>query len=350
VYGDRYRALEIAPPASCRFEEGAYLFADAAPRTVRVVVQSADTLLDGVVRLALPAGWSATPAQAPVQLRGFGAETSVSFTVTAGSSAATGVMAASVEVGGQRYGRSRVRIDYPHIPVQMLYPPAEAKLVRTPVRHTGERVAYLMGSGDQGPEALRQIGFQVTLLTDDDVQSMDLSRFQTIVVGVRAYNTRPRLRVLQPRLLDWVKDGGRLVVQYVTPDAELKDRLGPYPFTVSRDRVTDEDAPIRMLTPQHTLLTSPNRISDDDFAGWVQERGLSFANPYDSHYETVLSSNDTNEPARDGGLLYTRWGKGVFIYTGLAWFRQLPAGVPGAYRLFANLVSATSPSTSTATP
>jgi LmbE family N-acetylglucosaminyl deacetylase len=340
VHGDRYRALEIAPPASIRFEEAAYLFGDAAPRTVRVVVQGADTLLEGVARLALPPGWKATPAEAPVRLRGIGAETTLSFSVTAGSGSASGVMSASVEVGGQRYARNRVRIDYPHIPVQTLFPLAEAKLVKTSVRRTGERVAYLMGSGDQGPEALRQMGFQVTLLTDDDVQSMDLSKFQTIVAGVRAYNTRPRLRVLEPRLLDYVKDGGRLVIQYQTPDAELKDRLGPYPFTVSRDRVTDEEAPMRQIAPQHPLLNAPNKITDGDFTGWVQERGLSFANPYDSHYETVLSSNDTNEPARDGGLLYTRWGKGVFIYTGLAWFRQLPAGVPGAYRLFANLVSA----------
>jgi LmbE family N-acetylglucosaminyl deacetylase len=343
VYGDRYRALEIAPPVSCRFEESAYLFGDTAPRTVRIVVQSADTLVEGTARLALPQGWKATPTEAPVRLRGFGAETTVSFTVTAGSGAASGVMSASVEEGGQRYTRNRVRIDYPHIPVQVLFPLAEAKLVKTPVRHSGERIAYLMGSGDQGPEALRQMGFQVTLLTDDEVQSMDLSKFQTIVAGVRVYNTRPRLRALQPRLLDYVKEGGRLVIQYQTADAELKDRLGPYPFTISRDRVTDEEAPMRTIAAQHPLLNSPNKIGPDDFTGWVQERGLYFANPYDSHYETVLSANDTNEPARDGGLLYARWGKGVFIYSGFAWFRQLPAGVPGAYRLFANLVSATPP-------
>src|SRR4030095_269765 len=208
----------------------AYLFGDTAPRAVRIVVQSADTLVEGTARLALPQGWKATPTEAPVRLRGFGAETTVSFTVTAGSGAASGVMSASVEEGGQRYTRNRVRIDYPHIPVQVLFPLAEAKLVKTPVRHSGERIAYLMGSGDQGPEALRLMGFQVTLLTDDEVQSMDLSKFQTIVAGVRVYTTRRRLRALQPRLLDYVKEGGRLVIQYQTADAELKDRLGPYPF------------------------------------------------------------------------------------------------------------------------
>ena len=163
--------------------------------------------------------------------------------------------------------------------------------------------------------------------------------YDAIVVGVRAYNTRPRLRKLQDRLLDYVSAGGRLVIQYQTPDRELNDRLGPYPFSISRDRVTVEQAPMTMKAPAHALLNKPNKIAATDFDGWVQERGLYFANPWDPKYEVVLSCNDPNEPARDGGLITTHYGKGVFIYTGFAWFRQLPAGVPGAYRLFANLVS-----------
>jgi hypothetical protein len=198
-----------------------------------------------------------------------------------------------------------------------------------------------MGSGDAIPEALRQMGFAVTLLSDEDVQNGDLAAYDAIVTGVRAYNTRPRLRALQGRLLDYVARGGRLVVQYNTAEDGLQDRLGPFPFRISRDRVTVEEAPVSFPRADHPLLQRPNRITSADFEGWVQERGLYFANPWDAKYDTVLASNDPGEPPRGGGLLYARHGKGVFIYAAYAWFRQLPAGVPGAYRLFANLVSAT---------
>jgi len=232
-----------------------------------------------------------------------------------------------------------VRIDYPHIPIQTLTPPAAARAVRTNLQKSGDAIGYLMGSGDEIPEALEQMGFHVTELTDDDVENADLSRFSAIVAGVRAYNTRPRLRVLEPRLLDYVKRGGRLVVQYVTPDTTLNDRLGPWPFKISRDRVTDERAEMRVLDPDHPLLTTPNRIAPGDFDGWVQERGLYFANPFDPNYDAVLGSHDPGEPSRDGGLLYAKHGSGEFVYCAYALFRQVPAGVPGAWRILANLVS-----------
>jgi hypothetical protein len=237
----------------------------------------------------------------------------------------------------------RQDLDYAHIPLQSLLLPAEARLVHADLRIAGTRVGYVMGSGDMGPDALRQMGYAVSLLTDEDVEQGDLAGYDAIVVGVRAYNTRPRLLRAQKRLLDWVERGGRLVVQYNTAEGALQDRLGPYPFRISRDRVTVEGAEMRILAPGHALLTTPNRIAADDFAGWVQERGLYYASPWDPHYETPLSANDPGEPARDGGLLYARYGKGTFVYAAHAFFRQLPAGVPGAYRLFANLVSGGTP-------
>jgi hypothetical protein len=224
--------------------------------------------------------------------------------------------------------------------MQALHPPATARLVRADIRKTGARVGYIEGSGDAIPAALRQLGYEVTPLTDDDLEEADLSRFETIVTGVRAYNTRPRLRAAQPRLLEWVAAGGTLVMQYnTTGDGPLGD-LGPYPFQISRDRVTDEEAEVKMIAAGHPLLSRPNAIGPADFAGWVQERGLYFANPADPRYERVLACKDPGEPEREGGLLYARHGKGVFVYCAYAMFRQLPAGVPGAWRLFANLVSA----------
>jgi hypothetical protein len=340
VQGERYREFTIAAPATLRFDQGVYLFADPAPRTLRLTVQAADRPVTGVLRLRLPPGWRSEPRERSVALARPESDTTLVFRVTPGATPAASSAAAELEVEGFTCAWRVVKIDYPHIPLQTLLLPAEARLVRAEVRHTGSRVGYLMGSGDAVPEALRQMGFEVVLLSDEDVEYGDLSRCDAIVAGVRAYNTRPRLRALQGRLLDYVARGGRLVVQYDTAEEALQDRLGPRPFRISRDRVTVEEAPVRMLQPQHPLLRVPNRITESDFTGWVQERGLYFANPWDAGYDTVLSCNDPGEPARDGGLLYARHGKGVFIYAAYAWFRQLPAGVPGAYRLFANLVSA----------
>jgi LmbE family N-acetylglucosaminyl deacetylase len=343
VLGERYRPIEIAPPVTLRFEHGCYLFADASPRDVRVIVESPGPAAKGTVRLELPRGWTAAPAETAIAVAGADAPVSVRFRVRppagAVSTAEASVVAASMSIGGARYGTSRTVIDYPHIPVTALFPPAEAHLVHADVGHAGSAVGYVMGSGDDVPAALEQMGYRVTLLSDADIESQPLEGFDAIVVGVRAYNTRPRLKALQERLLGYVSRGGRLVVQYNTVEDALQGKLGPYPFQISRDRVTVEGSPIKLEPADHPLWTTPNRIGAADFQGWVQERGLYFANPWDSKYETPLSMNDPGESPMKGSVLYGTYGKGTYVYTGISWFRQLPAGVPGAYRIFANLVS-----------
>ncbi len=345
VQGERYRDAQIVPPVTIRFDQAATLFPDAATRSVRVIVTAADRPVRGSVALSLPGGWAATPTSATITLAA-AAETTLAFRVAPPPEARTAGealrMAATYapEGGAPRPALRRQELDYAHIPLQSLLLPAEARLVRADVRVAGARVGYVMGSGDAGPDALRQMGFAVSLLTDEDVEQGDFAGLDAVVVGVRAYNTRPRLIKAQKRLLDWVEKGGRMVVQYNTAESGLQDRLGPFPFKISRERVTVEGAEMRILLPGHPLLTTPNRIGADDFAGWVQERGLYYASPWDARYEAPLSANDPGEPARDGGLLYARHGKGTFVYAAHAFFRQLPAGVPGAYRLFANLVSA----------
>ena len=340
VAGERYRALDIVPAATVALDQGVYLFASKAPRDVDVTVKSGDAEVAGELKLELPAGWSATPASVPVRCAPGRPDTTVRFKVTPPAAASSGVVQAFIETEfGQRLNRQKITLDYPHLSLQTLLPAAEAKLIRTDLAVRGRSVGYVMGSGDQVPDALRQMGFQVALVSDDELERGDLSRFETIVIGVRAYNTRPRLLAGQRRLLDWVARGGRLVMQYQTADNSFQDRLGPFPFRISRDRVTVEEAPVTLLKPGLPLLNAPNKIGAGDFSGWVQERGLYFANPFDKAYETPLSSRDPGEPARDGGLIVAKHGRGTFIYTGYAWFRQLPAGVPGAWRLFANLVS-----------
>jgi hypothetical protein len=350
VQGERYRAMEVAPPVRMRFDRDFLLTRTSMAgdgATVRkvwplgLVVSPGDVPANGTLTVSAPPGWTINPGHVSLFVRPGAPDTTLAFAVTppAGTPSSMAALRASFEVGGRSYDTRVVELDYSHIPMQVMEPPAQVRVVVTDAKCTARNVGYLMGSGDAGPDALRELGASVTLLDDGDVGSGDLSRFDVIVVGVRAYNTRPRLRALQPRLLDYVANGGRLVVQYQTADNGLVNRIGPYPLTISRDRVTVEDAEMRALRADHPLLNKPNKIGPDDWQGWVQERGLYYASPFDAKYEPVVSANDPNEPPRNGGLIYARYGKGTFIYTGLAFFRQLPAGVPGGWRLFANLVS-----------
>jgi hypothetical protein len=213
--------------------------------------------------------------------------------------------------------------------------------VRVELARRGSRVGYVMGAGDEVPEALRQAGYEVTLLSDEDLEAADLARFDAVVTGVRAYNTRAALRRQQRRLLEYVERGGTLVVQYNTPDRTLEGaQLGPYPFKLTQDRVTDEEAALTVLAPGDALLNAPNKITPADFAGWVQERGLYFASDWDARYTPLFASHDPGEQDSKGSTLVAHYGKGTYVFTSLAFFRQLPAGVPGAYRLFVNMISA----------
>ena len=295
----------------------------------------------GTLRLKLPAGWMATPSEIPATLKGKGEEFRATFNVAPPAASSTAALAAEFESGGKTHTRGMVEIDYQHIPRQTLFPVAAAKLVRADIQKRGSRVGYVMGAGDEVPEALRQVGYDVTLLSDEDLEAADLSRFDAVVVGVRAYNTRPALRRQQKRLFEYVERGGTLVVQYNTGDRTLEGaQLGPYPFRITGDRVTDETAEVKPLAPDDALLNTPNKITAADFGGWVQERGLYFASEWDARYAPLFASRDPGAAELRGSTLVARHGKGTYVFTALAFFRQLPAGVPGAYRLFVNFISA----------
>jgi LmbE family N-acetylglucosaminyl deacetylase len=342
VRGDLYRSVAIVPEVAIDLGQQTLVFPDRAPKPLRVTLkQNTGSDVTGTLRLKLPAGWTATPAELPVALKGKGEEFRATFNVTPPAGASTAALAAEFESAGKTFTRGMVEIDYPHIPRQTLFPEARAALVRVELARRGRQVGYVMGSGDEVPEALRQVGYEVTLLSDEDLEAADLSRFDAVVTGVRAYNTRAALRRQQPRLLEYVERGGTLVVQYNTPDRTLEGaQLGPYPFRVTQDRVTDETAELTVLAPADALLNAPNKITAADFAGWVQERGLYFASDWDARYTPLFSGHDPGAPELKGSTLVARHGKGTYVFTALAFFRQLPAGVPGAYRLFANMISA----------
>jgi hypothetical protein len=273
-----------------------------------------------------------------------GDKAEVTFEVTPPAGPASGSIQAEAEIGGVEYGTSRLEITYSHIPAQLLQPPARLKAVSLELAIRGHTVGYLPGAGDSTAASLAEMGYQVVPLDDADLTSEKLKGLDAVVIGVRAFNTRTGLPAHLKDLFAYVEAGGTVVEQYNTPGGLQTDQLAPYPMKLSRDlprfRVTDEKAPVTLLVPDHPAFSGPNRIGPADFDGWVQERGLDFASEWDAEHLTALVAlSDLGEPPLKGGLLVAHYGRGIFVYTGLSFFRQLPAGVPGAYRLFANLVS-----------
>ncbi|HMA54410.1 MAG TPA: hypothetical protein VKT17_08100, partial [Acidobacteriota bacterium] len=339
VQGELYRPFEVRPRVTVQIEDGVMIFPGQGPQPVKIRLKSHSKNVAGTVRLKGTDGWRVTPAGLPFSLAGKYDEAEVSFEISPLKNALESVLTAEADLRGEVLERTMVEISYPHIHRQVYFPESRIKVVKLDVQTKAKRVGYIMGAGDEVADALRHLGVEVTMLTDEMLETSDLSSFDAIVVGVRAYNTRDRLKTANRRLLDYVEHGGDLVVQYNVASSSLAGGIGPYPLTIGRDRVTVESAPVTFPVPGHPLLNVPNKITSWDFEGWIQERGLYFASSWDGKYEAVLSSHDPGEPDLNGGLLFARYGKGVFIFTAYAWFRQLPAGVPGAFRIFANLIS-----------
>jgi LmbE family N-acetylglucosaminyl deacetylase len=347
VYGEKLRPLAIVPPVGVELPEQALVFGSAAPRRIEVLIKANASNASGDVSLEAPASWLIEPATRHFDLASADQQTTASFTITPPDAEARGEVRAIATVGDRKVSSSTEVIQYPHIPVQTLFPRSDAKLVRADIRTLAKNIGYIVGAGDEVPAALRQIGCEVTLLSSDDLVRADLSKYDAIVTGVRAFNTRPNLRANYQRLFDYAHNGGTVVVQYNVLEGgpfggnpALLDHVGPYPIKVSRDRVTVEEAPVTFPNPQNPVLHSPNEITQHDFDGWVQERGLYFANEWDPKYQSVLESHDPGDQPMPGGMLYTKYGKGVYIFSAYSWFRELPAGVPGAFRIFANMLSA----------
>jgi LmbE family N-acetylglucosaminyl deacetylase len=339
VIGEVRQNLVIAPPVFVNLQNSVFVFGDDKPKTVQVRVTAATGPVKGQLRLEAPKGWSIEPASVPVDLPAAENESFATFTIRPPTNASDATLRAIANVDGRDYSFARERISYRHIGAHTLMPPAEAKIVRADIKKKGDLIGYIPGAGDDVPQSLQQIGYDVKVLDGSEITAENLKRFGAVVLGIRAYNTQDRIAAWQRELLAYVKAGGVVVAQYNTT-ADLKTKeIGPFPFEISRDRVTDETAAIRILAPDHPILNTPNRIAADDFKGWVQERGLYFPSKWDSNWTALLSCNDPGEKPLDGGLLVAKSGGGYFVYTGYAFFRQLPAGVPGAYRLFANMVS-----------
>ncbi len=337
--GEIYQPVEITPPVTANITNKDYIFDSRQPQQVQIKLKSF-TKSNGSISIKPIDGWKIEPDKIDFTGKNKGDEWSVNFSISpTDAQSKTTVLEAAVDVNGNSYSMGIQHIQYEHIPVITLFPPSQAKLINLNLKIAGKKIGYINGAGDFVAESLRQVGYDVHELTEDEIMKDDLSGYDAIVTGVRAYNVNPRLAVEQPKLLDYVKNGGNLVIQYNNNNGLATKQIGPYPFNVVNKRVTDEDAKITVLDPQNPVLNYPNVITQDDFTGWIQERGLYFVGDIDPSYKAPLQMNDPGETPNNGALIVGNYGSGRFVYTSLAFFRQLPAGVPGAYRLFVNLLS-----------
>lgn len=339
VAGEIYKPIHITPPVMVSAGQEVVIFGDNAEKTVQVNVLAGSNHIKGKVYLDLPKGWKSTPESYPFTLMAKGEEKQFTFNVIPSRVQGQFDIRVLAEVGGTLYNRGIKRITYDHIPPQLLFPKTTIKASRIDLKVSKNKVGYIMGAGDLIPQSLEQIGYQVDLLGENDISKAHLNQYDAIILGVRAFNTLDWLSVKNTELFEYVKEGGNLIVQYNTSQRLVTQDIAPFELKLSRNRVTVEESEVRFLDRKNPVLNTPNKITSVDFEGWVQERGLYFPGSWGSEFQPVLSMNDPGETALDGSLLVGKYGSGYYVYTGLSFFRELPAGVPGAYRLFANLIS-----------
>ena len=318
--GEVYQPFEILPPATATFQNKVTLFNtnDAKEIAIKIV---------------------ASPREINFNIAQKGDQQTVVFNLHPPHKESEASIQALININDKLYTNELIEIDYDHVPKQSILLPSTAKAVRLDLEKSGENIGYIMGAGDEIPESLKQIGYNVRVLKPDEITKENLERFDAVVVGIRAYNVVDELKYKQPLLLEYVTHGGTMIVQYNTSGRNGLDVMPPYPLQLSRDRVTEENAPVSIINQEHSLVSYPNKITTKDFEGWTQERGLYFPGEWSAEYTPILSMNDTGEAPLKGSLLVAPYGKGHYIYTGLSFFRELPEGVPGAFKLFTNMLS-----------
>ena len=341
VKGELTKPVIIRPDLSISVNQENLVFANGSIKEIKVNVISKIDSANGKLFIDLPNGWASDKDSYDFSLAEKGDRITFSFNVSPGNNAKTGLAKLRAVMNGATFTDEIVEMDYPHIKYQTVFMPVTVDLIKLDIHIEKKRIGYIMGSGDDIPLSLTELGNEVELLSDEDLDSKDLSEYEVIICGVRAFNTREELDRQQKRIIDFVEKGGTWIVQHNTRFGINVDQIGPYPFsTTGRDRIAEENAELEILVPDHQIFNYPNKITSADFDGWVQERGLYFADSWEGKLYPLLSGHDEGETSKLGGLLYANYGKGVFIFTAYSWFRQLPAGVPGAYKIFVNMISA----------
>lgn len=340
VNGESYEPFYILPEISLSFENPVYIFADRQDKELTVSLESFKNDVSGVLSLEVPQNWQISPKLINVNMHEIGEIQKYSFKVRGPLMSESGIIkAAFLSSEGNVLSQFVDKVSYNHIPKQRILYPAEAKLERIAIEKSGETIAYFEGAGDDVAKALEEIKYKVEKIGLKDLNAESLAKYDALIFGIRALNVHAEIALYKDQILSYISNGGTVIVQYNTNRGIKADLVSPYPLNLSRDRVTNESSPVVFSLPEHEILTKPNKITSRDFEGWVQERGLYFPDKWDSKFAAPLSLGDPGEPMSNGALLIASYGKGHFIYSGLSWFRQLPAGVPGAFRLFANMLS-----------
>lgn len=339
VKGEVYKPLDIVPDLTTSIQSKVVLFDDNSSQTIDVKVKAGKDNVQGLVQLEIPENWKVTPNSISFNLLKRGEEQTVSFQIIPSKEASEVVAKCIATVDSKRFDKEQFSLNYEHICKQQVLKTSEAKLIKLDIKTNKEKIVYIMGAGDEVPKCLTQMGYSVTVLKPEDITSEKLNNFDVVMTGIRAYNTIQALAFKQQMLFDFVKDGHNMIVQYNTLDDLVTKDIAPYALKISRDRVTDENAVVTFLEPKHPILNTPNSLSTEDFHGWKQEQGLYYPNEWDSAFVPIIAANDQGETTKKGAILVAKYGKGNYIYTGLSFFRELPEGVSGAYRLMANMIS-----------
>ncbi len=339
VKGEMYNFLDIVPEVTTTIQDNVLLFTDTKSKSVGVTIKAGKNDVRGDLKLNLPTSWIVTPESIPFTIAKKGKEQTVYFEVTPPNESNEAIAKSIATIDNKNYDKQQIIINFDHITKQQVLKTAEVKCIRFDLKTNGEKIAYIMGAGDEVPKSLEQMGYKVTLLKPEEITTEKLASFDVVMTGIRAYNMLPALANKQDILFDFIKAGKTMVVQYNTAGELVTNTIAPFPLKISKDRVTEENAEVRFLAPDSAVLNFPNTITQNDFKGWTQEQGLYYPNEYDKAFISILSSNDKGESAKKGALLIAPYGKGFYIYTGLSFFRELPEGVAGAYKLMSNIIA-----------
>ena len=340
INGDEYRPFNIGNPIYLNPKNDLEYLVNTNKKQLEVEVISGTNDINARIYLDVPEGTKVDPEFYDINFKNKNEKKLLNFNVSLpGNKNSINKISYKAKIGDKILSRGINKIIYSHISHQTRFPNSEVSLIKFDLNTKAKNIAYLMGSGDKIPESLSLVGYNVDLFEKNDINVDNLKDYDALIIGVRAFNSDKSLLDIKPQLMNFMESGGNVIIQYNTSRNLDVNKFSPYPFTLSRNRVSQENAPVRIINSKHPVLNYPNKITLEDFNGWVQERGLYFPNSWSNEFETVISSNDKGESPNNGGILISKVGDGYFVYTSYSWFRQLPAGVSGAYKLFTNLIS-----------
>ena len=337
--GETFIPFTILPEVTTEALNKVTIFNINQSKEFKVKIKAHKDNVAGFITLQSDENWTISPKQIPFTINTKNEEQTVVFNITPSQKEITSTLNIIANSNGKEFTKELVQIDYAHIPKQTILENSEAKIVRLNIQTKGKNIGYLMGAGDEVAKNLENLNYNVTLLNVNELTPENLQKFDAVILGIRAFNVVEELKYKNKILFDYVQNGGNLIVQYNTTNNLVTTEIAPYDLKISRDRVTNENAPVTFLSTNHQVLNKPNKITTEDFKNWVQEQGLYYPSEWSNEFIPILASNDEGESAKKGALLIAKYGKGNYIYTGLSFFRELPEGVSGAYRLLANIIA-----------